>query len=409
MLRNGIFAFAVVLAALAVPGANESAAEIAAVRPPRGALIETDIRVSASVRYAVPSPGGRNLYKVEGFDGRSRVVVLWRNVRTGGLVELPRDEGCSFHCSYADGLNNPVSLVVAPDGLDVIVSNRRAGLSAYRRGRDGTLRMRSCIGWRWPRFECSAAAGIGPWPDVAVSPDGRHVYVVSSNGQRRLTLLTRDAKTGRLEGITGPRGCFLWAVRPNDECQYRINRGFRPIYVSVSPDGKNVYVSSAYGFYVFQRDGITGELTLPVDPVACYVSRPTADCTLVRDLELVLTRGGVAFPIVALPRDGRHAYVGRRVFKRDPGTGALTLLDSRVPDNISFSRDGRTAYQTGRQLRVYRRTPSGALRLLPQPYGILRGAFADHLVVMPDGRHVYATEQRYVSDPEKVTVYRVAG
>ena len=409
MLRHGVFPVAVVLASLAVADATESSAKIDAVRPPRGALIEDNIRVSASVKYGVPSPDGRNLYKVEGFDGRSRVVVIRRDMRTGGLVELPRDSGCSFHCAYADGLNNPVSVAVTPDGLDVIVSNRRAGLSVYRRDRDGSLRMRSCIGWRWPRFECSAAAGIGPYPDVAVSPDGRHLYVVSMNGQRRLTLLTRDGKTGRLKAVAGPNGCFLWAVRPNDECQYRINRGFRPIYVTVSPDGNNVYVSSAYGFYVFQRDASTGELSLPPGPAACYVSRPTADCTRVRDIESVLTRGGISWPIVAVPRDGHHAYVGRRVFKRDLRTGALTLLNTRVPDNISFSSDGRTAYQTGRQLRVYRRTVVGALKLLPQPYGILRGRFADHLVVTPDGRHVYATEQRYVSDPEKVTVYRVAG
>ena len=138
---------------------------------------------------------------------------------------------------------------------------------------------------------------------------------------------------------------------------------------------------------------------MPLDPAACYVSRSTAGCTLVRDLQGPLTRGGLSSPVVDVPRDGRHAYAGRRVFKRDPRTGALTLLDNRVPDDVSFARDGRTAYQTGRQLRVYRRTLSGALTLLPQPYGILRGPFSDHLVVMPDGRHVYATEQRYVLRP----------
>jgi DNA-binding beta-propeller fold protein YncE len=409
LLRHGVSAFAVVLAALAVTSASGSSAVVDSVRPPHGALIASNIRVSASLTYSVPSPDSRNLYKVDGFDGRSRVVVLRRDARTGQLVELARDRGCSFHCSYADGLNNPVSVAVTPDGLDVIVSNRRAGLSVYRRGRDGSLRMRSCIGWRWKGFQCSSVdAGFRYYPAVAVSPDGRHVYVVSHNGQRRLTLLTRDARTGRLKAVPGPNGCFLWAVRPNDDCQYRINRGFRPSDVTVSPDGKNVYVSDFWGFYVFQRNARTGELRLPLND-ACYGSHPTTDCTRVRDLEGRVTRGGFSVPTVGVPRDGRHAYVGRHVFKRDSRTGSLTLLDHRVPYGVSFAPDGRTAYQTGRQLRVYRRTQAGALKLLPQPYGILRGPFADQLVVMPDGRHVYATEQRYVSDPEKVTVYRVAG
>src|SRR5688572_3512020 len=137
---------AVVLLAGSPGGAVAPDAAVAAERPPRGALIDTGVRIDRVSRWeppalGEPTPDGRNLYSVAGFDGRSRVIVVQRDPVGGKLVVLPRNVGCVFHCSYADGLNNPVDVEVTPDGLDVIVANRGVGLSVYRRGRQGRLRM----------------------------------------------------------------------------------------------------------------------------------------------------------------------------------------------------------------------------------------------------------------------------
>lgn len=152
------------------------------------------------------------------------------------------------------------------------------------------------------------------------------------------------------------------------------------------------------GFYVFHRDVESGWLTSLPGPAGCYLMKPTPNCTLLRDLQATS---------VLVPRDGVHAYVGRRVFKRDPNTSLLTLLDVRVPEGIKFSPDGMTAYQSRNTLRVYRRNRSGALTLLPQPFGILRGlaserVYPSEITVMPDGKHVYLTGHR------TTRVYQVA-
>ena len=80
------------------------------------------------------------------------------------------------------------------------------------------------------------------------------------------------------------------------------------------------------------------------------------------------------------------------------------MLHGRAPDNIVFSPDGRTAYQRGYKLRVYRRNKNGALTLLPQPFGILRGP-VDEIAVMPDGRHVYVKGHVFV-EADRMTVTR---
>jgi DNA-binding beta-propeller fold protein YncE len=387
----------VVLAALVAAGAQGSVGAVSVQRAPHGALIASGINVDATVNLGVPSPDSLNLYSVGGVDRRSSVTVVRREPATGRLLELSRKRGCSFHCSYADGLNNPVDVAVTPDRLDVIVSSRRSRLSVYRRGDDGRLRMVSCIGWGLAGVPCPTAP-LGYYPDIAVSPDGKHVYVSSWNGQRRLDVLARDARTGGLHSVGGRGGCFMWALAPNDQCRFTIIPGFRPNDVTVSPDGTNVYVFGTGGFYVFDRDVRSGGLTLLPGSAGCYLVTPMPNCTRVRDLQSAMSFD----TSVRLPRDGRHVYVGRRVFSREASTGVLTLLDVRVPENIQFSPDGLTAYQLGRNLRVYRRTASGALTLLAQPFGTLRG-LANEVAVMPDGSHVYVKGLR------TTRVYRVAG
>jgi DNA-binding beta-propeller fold protein YncE len=393
-LKRVAAAAVLILTSVVLAGAEGTVGAVGADAAPHGALIaggaSPALLVSEAQPPRVPSPDGRNIYVAAGYDGRSRVAVVRRDPVSGRLVTLK--EGCSFHCSHADGLNNPVGLAVTPDGLDVIVGSRNGRLSVYRRGSDGSLRMVSCFGWGL--MGCPASDPISAYPAIAVSPDGRNVYVGSANGHRRLDVLARDAKTGQLRSV----GCFLWVHSSgNFDCPFAILRGFRPSAVTISPDGTSVYVAGGLGFYVFRRNVASGRLTLVSGAAGCFLSTATTHCTRIPHLGLVSR--------ISLPADGRHVYVGRHVFRRNAGTNALEHLDVRVPGEVEFSPDGLTAYQGGSNLRIYRRASTGALTLLRQPFGVLPG-YVDELVVMPDGRHVYALGR----SPTHLTTrtYRVA-
>jgi 6-phosphogluconolactonase (cycloisomerase 2 family) len=152
----------------------------------------------------------------------------------------------------------------------------------------------------------SGVGGIDAPLDVAVSPDGKNVYVAGS-GSSAVATFTRDPGTGALtfleqdvdgvSGVDGIQGAFGLAV---------------------SPDGKNVYVAGRFenALATFTRDPGTGALI--------YVSK------------LVDGAGGVdglSAPWgVTVSPDSKNVYVAGSgenaiaTFSRDTTSGALTFL-----------------------------------------------------------------------------------
>jgi 6-phosphogluconolactonase (cycloisomerase 2 family) len=94
---------------------------------------------------------------------------------------------------------------------------------------------------------------------MAISPDGRHLYLVGShsNGDGNLIVMERDP----LEGDLNYLGCLN--SEGSDGCQSAIGLN-RMSSILVSPDGRNVYVTGGYfgnsAISVFQRDLSTGSL-----------------------------------------------------------------------------------------------------------------------------------------------------
>jgi 6-phosphogluconolactonase (cycloisomerase 2 family) len=275
--------------------------------------------------------------------------------------------------------------------------------------------------------------------DVAVSPDGKHVYAVS-NADDAIVRFGRNLTSGALtfvQAIVDGTGGVTGIAAANA--------------VAVSPDGASVYVASAGGTVaVFARNATSGALTfvetevngqggvsglagardVVVSPDGAHVyavgSAPGAVVTFARNpstgaLAFVEKdedgAGGVdgiggAAALVVSP-DGAHVYVtgdaddAVAVFARDAGTGALDFVEAERdgvggvdgidgPLALAVSGDGKHVYVGGSSddgLAVFARDAgTGALAFLQALHegaGGVDGINAPAAVaVTPDGAHV---------------------
>jgi 6-phosphogluconolactonase (cycloisomerase 2 family) len=278
---------------------------------------------------------------------------------------------------------------------------------------------------------CTTALGMGSTQHLAISTDGRFLYA-ASNDTWGLLAFRRNPQSGRLRQLPGPAGCVADAARAVAGCAPA--RGLVwAFWVTVSPDGQNVYASGGIGnaLAVFRRDPVTGALTQLPGPDGCLRNRtggtsrggPTAEasgCRIVDRLDYPRT--------VTVSPDGRFVYAitfgGRTItgFARDPSTGALapfaggcvsstrqkgcgaaTALDGAT--DLTITRDGRfayaTAYSDGAVTAFARDVATGVLTQIPGPAGCIAetptpacadgralvGAF--NLALSSDERQVY--------------------
>ena len=331
----------------------------------------------------VVSPDGKNVYVAS--RGGNSVAAFSRNQSTGALTQLSGAGGCidetgTTGCTVGKALGGPRSIAISPDGKNVYVGSRDANaVAAFSRdATTGVLTQLNgfagCVSDDGTNGRCVDGTGLLGARGVTVSPDGQHVYVASEFNSS-LAIFSRDPITGALTQLSGTAGCI---AETGDGVTCADGRGLvNPIHVEVSPDGNHVYVASrdSASVVVFSRNVVTGALTQLSGPAGCISE--TGDGITCAD-----GRGLNGAVYILVSPDGNHVYVASQVsnavavFSRNTTTGALTQL-SGPAGCIAETGDGVTCAD-----------------------GIgLNGAIA--VTVSPDGQNVYAAS--YISSA--VTIF----
>jgi DNA-binding beta-propeller fold protein YncE len=290
----------------------------------------------------------------------------------GRLVQPRGPDGCVHRravnrCARGRFVTSPEDVVVSPDGRHVYVASYGSHAVAIfaRARRTGYLRqlggVRGCV--RHQREagrvrNCVAARALGGPVAIAISPDGRSVYVAAA-GSDALSVFARDRRTGALRQLGGAAGCL--SQRPGAGCgpARALNE---PTSVAVSPDGARVYVTgrrfpSAVAIFTRARDGT---LSQPAGTAGCVSHRGGSGCALGR---------AISSPEeVAVTPDSRHVLVAGM---RSRAVAVLTA----GPNGLAQAADADGCISLGG------RDGCASGRALLGPVD---------LAVSPDGRYVYA-------------------
>lgn len=351
-----------------------------------------------SVSSVALSRDGKNLYATGA--GEDAIQVFSRDAVTGALAgsQIVRDG-----VAGVAGLDGVRDVVVSPnDEFVYAVSATDDAAVAFARTASGQLTFVDAV------LDGEAGARLDGAFALAISPDGKNVYV-ASDAENALSAFAVVAETGALS----PAGSFADGVAG-------VNGLAIAQSVAVSPDGKHVYAGGRGddAIAVFSRDPFLGTL----------------------QFQTAVTGAGLdGVTDVALSPDGRFLYAtgfdddALVRFARDATTGALTSpnvtshaagvadgLDG--PRSVEISRDGSRLFVTGdvgSVLAVYRRDrESGLVRRIQaetddgRTANALAGVRAT--AVSRNGRHVYAAAPiddavvAFVPEPDRAALGAVA-
>ncbi len=327
------------------------------------------------------------------------------------------------HCAKTTrGLYTANGVAVSADGKSVYVTGfGDNAIVAFRRNTTtGALAPAGCIAdpAHNPGGCTATAAGLDGADGVAVSGDGKSVYVTAS-GDDAIVVFRRNASTGGLS----PAGCIADPAHNPEHCA-KVAGGLDGAGgVRVSSDGKSVYAAGSRdnAIVVFRRNASTGAL-FPAGCIADPAHNPDHCAKVAAGLD------GAAG--VAISADGESVYVNGSLdnavvgFRRNTATGALSpagcIADpANNPDHcakvaagldaaigVELSPDGKSVYVTGSGdnavVTFKRYTTTGALA----PRGCIADAAnnIDHCAkvaagldgaqlvrVSADGKSVYVT------------------
>lgn len=351
-----------------------------------------------SVSSVALSPDGVNLYATGA--GEDAIQIFTRDAQTGALFSGGAVREIDVGVSGLDGVRD---VVVSPDGdfVYAVSANSDAAVT-FARNPSGLLTFVGAV------LDGQAGARLDGAFALAISPDGKNVYV-ASDAEDALSAFGVVPETGALT----PAGSFADGVAGVDGLATAQS-------VAVSPDGKHVYAGGRGddAIAIFSRDPFLGTL-LFLDSVTNAGLGGVTDVALSPDGAFLYATG---FDADALVR-----------FTRNPTTGALTSpsvtshaagvvdgLDG--PRSVEISHDGSRLVVTGdvgSVLALYRRDPdNGVLKLIQAEQDQKRTANAlggvRATALSRDGRHLYAAAPiddavvAFVPEPEATSLALIA-
>ena len=271
------------------------------------------------------SPDGESVYVVAG-EGTNAITRFNRNVVSGKL----HDSDCiavggRFGCRKArrNSLEANQGVAVSPDGRSVYVASAGTNsITRFDRMPNGALKYRGCVanrgahGCRKPQHDSLEGAS-----DVVVSPDGRSVYVTALDGDS----VSRFARAPT--GAISFKGCV--ASRGANGCRRPAHNSLGGAEaLAVSPDGTSVYVASLEGNAVSRFDRAASGV---LEYAGCIADDGGHGCREPTHNSLHSADG------VAVSPDGRSVYVtaltGASI---NGGPGSLTRFERAANGTLTY-------------------------------------------------------------------------
>jgi DNA-binding beta-propeller fold protein YncE len=380
-------------------------------------------RVLNGAEGVAVSPDGGNVYVAA--DGSDAIGVFDRDPATGALNQKPGATGCVSKagegCEKAI-LEGATDVVVSPDGGGVYVATGN-GMAIFDRGPDGSLTQKPGMDGCISQFTagCRPGRALFRGESIAISPDGTSVYLA---GARAVAIFDRDLQ-GRLTQKPGAAGCVGLGGTDGENQACLAGHDIEVINdVTVSPDGRSVYVASGASNAIAILDRQPdGGLSQKPGKGGCVARQGVEGCEPGRELEDPRA--------VAVSPDGRNVYVGASrdhgvaILDRGPD-GSLTQkpgMDGCIsqftagcqpgrhlaPSSLSVSPDGASVYAASfgsLGVAVFDRDPAGRLTQRSGTAGCISADGSDGcekgrgvhdpfgVATSPDGRSVYVVSSQ---------------
>ncbi len=301
-------------------------------------------------------------------DGKSVYVasdgaITWFKRRRSGALAYGGciANGGAHGCKKArhQSLDLPFDLAVSPDSRSVyVVALESNAITRFARRSNGALAYKGCFANRG-RHGCKDPPGnsLGDAAAVAVSPDGKSVYVASAGhpafprrGSQGGNSITRFAR--HPNGAIGYRGCI--ANHGDHGCGKPVHDSlYGSLGVTVSPDGKSVYVASTTGITTFarHRHGALAYRSCIANQGhhGCAVAardslRKSRDIAVTADGESLYVASSGAITWLGRAANGQLTYEGCMANRGESGCQAPVHDSLRFPNDLALSRDGESVY-----------------------------------------------------------------